>query len=118
MTVKKTKKNPSPGVRKHGEHASADQRIEAKKALEKARAFYGNDNLTTEPKALKSYVPPVAFVDVGIGVAIEYDSDKFDGKYRIYRHEFTKKRRLLISTDGSTIIIDPPLKLTKRGIEG
>lgn len=114
----KPKRNPSPGERKHGPHASADQRIAAAKALKKARDFFGNDDLVTEPRRLKTYRPPEAFVDVGLFVAIEYDSEKFDGEPRIYRHDITKKRRLLISVDGSTIIVDPPLKLTKRGIEG
>lgn len=116
--VKNPRKNPSPGERKHGPHASADERIAAAAALKKARAFFGNDDLVTEPQALKAYKPPTAFVDIGDFVAIEYDSDKFDGKGRIYRHEGTRKRRCLLSIDGSTMVFDPPFKLTKRGIEG
>ncbi len=114
----KTHKNPSPGERKHGPHASADERIAAAAALKKARAFFGNDDLVTEPQALRSYRAPVAFVDIGDFVAIEYDSEKFDGKDRIYRHEGTRKRRCLLSIDGTTMVFDPPFKLTKRGIEG
>lgn len=111
-------KNPSPGERKHGPHATADQRKEEAAALKKARAFYGNDDLVTVPRVLKSYKAPSAFVDIGDAVALVYGSDKFDGEYRVYEHEVTKKRRMLISVDGSTIVFDPPLKLTKRGIEG
>lgn len=116
--MKKRTKNPSPGERKHGPHASAEQRIAEKQALEKARAFYGNDELVTVPKKLKTYKMPEAFLDAGEFIAIEYDCIKFDGESRIYRHEITKKRRLLISVDGSTMIVDPPLRITKRGIEG
>jgi hypothetical protein len=116
--MKKRTKNPSPGERKHGPHASADERIAAAAALKKARAFYGNDDLMTEPQKLKSYKMPEAFLDAGDLVAVEYDCEKFDGESRIYRHEITQKRRLLISVDGSTMIIDPPLRITKRGIEG
>lgn len=115
---KKTTKNPSPGAIKHGPHASADQRKAAAAALKKARAFYGNDDLVTEPQALKTYRAPNAFVDLGDLVAIEYDSKKFDGEQRIYRHESERKRRCLMSVDGSTVVFDPPFKLTKRGIEG
>lgn len=115
---KKMTKNPSPGERKHGPHASADERIAARQALEKARAFYGNDDLVDEPRELKGFKLPEAFLDAGIAVAVEYDCIKFDGRSRIYRHEFTRKRRLLISVDGSTMIFDPPLRITKRGIEG
>lgn len=116
--VKNPTKNPSPGERKHGPHASADERIAAAAALKKARAFFGNDDLVTEPQALRSYRAPEAFVDIGDFVAIEYDSPKFDGTDRIYRHEGTRKRRCLLSIDGTTMVFDPPFKLTKRGIEG
>lgn len=112
------RKNPSPGERKHGPHASADERIAAATALKKARAFFGNDDLVTEPQALKSYKPPTAFVDIGDHIAIEYDSRKFDGTQRIYRHEDSVKRRCLLSIDGTTMVFDPPFRLTKRGIEG
>lgn len=111
-------KNPSPGERKHGPHASAEERKAAALALKKARAFFDNDNLVTEPQRLKAYKPPQAYVDIGDFIAIEYDSHKFDGKQRIYRHESQSKKRCLLSVDGSTMIFDPPLKLTKRGIEG
>lgn len=114
----RTTKNPSPGEREHGIHATASQRIAAAKALKKARDFYDSDDLVTVPKQLKGYQTPAAFVEIGDFVALEYDSDKFDGKPRIYRHEATKKRRFLMSVDGSTIIAWPPFKLTKRGIEG
>lgn len=114
----KTHKNPSPGEKKHGPHASAAERIAAAAALKKARAFFGNDDLVTEPQALRSYRAPEAFVDIGDFVAIEYDSEKFDGKDRIYRHQGTRKRRCLLSIDGTTMVFDPPFKLTKRGIEG
>lgn len=110
--------NPSPGERQHGLHASATQRKAAADLLKKARAFYGSDELTTVPRPLKGYKAPEAFVELGDMVALEYDSNKFDGKGRIYRHDATHKRRLLMSLDGSTIIVWPPFKLTKRGIEG
>lgn len=116
--MRKRTKNPSPGEREHGPHASADQRIAAAKALKKARDFYGNDELVTVPRRLKNYKVPEAFLDAGKFIAIEYDCEKFDGESRIYRHEITKPRRLLISVDGSTLIVDPPLRITKRGIEG
>lgn len=112
------KKNPSPGVRKYGEHATAKQRIEEAKAERAARAFFGNPDLETKAKVLRGYKAPAAFVEIGTVEAVEYNSDKFDGKERIYRHEAEKKRKFLISVDGSTIIVHPPFKVTKRGIEG
>jgi len=112
------KKNPSPGVEKFGDHATATQRIAAAAAERKARAFFGHPDLETRAKKLKGYKAPLAFVDIGNVVALEYDSDKFDGIERIYRHEAEKKRKFLISVDGSTIIVHPPFKITKRGIEG
>jgi hypothetical protein len=108
--IKKQKvKNPGG----YGDHGP-----EERAALRKARAFYGDDALVTHPKPLRGYVAPNAAVEIGELVAIEYDSNKFDGEPRIYRHDVTKKRKMFISIDGSTIIIQPPLKVTKRGIEG
>lgn len=112
------KGNPSPGERKHGPHASADERLAALEAVKAATAFYGNAELATKAKKLRGYKAPLAFVDIGDAVALEYDSDKFDGKPRIYRHECEVKRKMLISTDGSTVVFSPPFKVTKKGIEG
>jgi hypothetical protein len=86
--------------------------------IKKAQSWYGDDSLVTDPKPLRGYEAPNAVVEIGEMVAIEYGSMKFDGKQRIYRHECTKKRKCFISLDGSTIIIWPPFKVTKRGIEG
>ena len=69
-------------------------------------------------KILRGHRFPTAFLDAGRITSVEYESDKFDGTKRIYRHEVTKKRRLIISADGSTILIHPPFRITKRGIEG
>lgn len=113
-----TVENPSSGEFLHGKHASADQRIAAKEALESAAAFYGREDLVTKPRKLRRFKMPNAFVDIGDAVAIEYDSDKFDGVQRIYRHESESKRKALMSTDGSVMIFQPPFKLTERGIEG
>lgn len=106
--------NPSPGEMVFGEHASAEERL----MLAKALAFMGDKNLLTEPKLLKSYKAPHAMIEIGDLVALEYDSIKWDGKSRIFRHESDVKRKFLISPDGQTIVVDPPFRITKRGIEG
>lgn len=87
------------------------------KAMKKAKAWFQDDALVTKPQVI-DWTPPEAAVHIGQFVAIEYLSDKFDGTKRIYRHEVTKVRQMLLSPDGSTIIVDPPFKVTKRGIEG
>ena len=110
--------NPSPGVMLHGPHASAQQRQAAKRAEEAARRWYQDPALTTKAKALKSWTPPLAFVEVGTIVSICYQSEKYDGKSRDWEHEFTKKRRLFISPDGSTMVVYPPFQFTSQGIKG
>ena len=87
------------------------------KATKKAKAWFQDENLVTKPQVI-DWTPPESAVHIGQFVAIEYLSDKFDGTKRIYRHEVTKVRQMLLSPDGSTIIVDPPFKVTKRGIEG
>lgn len=107
-------KNPSPGEIVFGKHASAEER----KMLAKALAFMGDKDLLTEPRLLKSYKAPQAMIEIGDLVALEYDSIKWDGKSRIFRHESDVKRKFLISPDGQTIVVIPPFRITKRGIEG
>ena len=98
---KKPHRNPSP----------------AAVAMKKARDWNQNDDLLTEPRALKITLPQ-SYIELGEIVAIEYRSKKYDGKARVWRHEVTKRRALHLSTDGSVFIVKPGFKVTKRGIEG
>lgn len=105
----KTVKNPGG----YGSHRDLERAAERK-----AADWYQDDSLVTKAKPLRGYEAPNAAIEVGDMVAIEYSSKKFDGVTKTYRHEATKKRKMLISLDGSTIIVWPPFKVTKRGIEG
>jgi DNA-binding transcriptional ArsR family regulator len=87
------------------------------KATKKAIDWNQNKKLVTPPKPLK-IADNLEFLTIGDIVAIEYESNKFDGKKRVYRHDVTKNRTMSISTDGSVIIVKPGFKITKRGIEG
>jgi len=115
--AKKTK-NPKPRktrrkVKRNPEYK--DHATEA--AIAKAKDWFGLDSLLTEPE-LVDYQAPEAAVLIGRLVAVEYYSDKFDGKGRVYRHDLDRPRDLAVSVDGGTMMIFPPLKITKRGIEG
>jgi len=87
------------------------------KATKKAQAWYGKENLVTNASRV-SIPDSLELVEVGTILAIEYESKKFDGRSRAYRHDVTKKRTLYISTDGTVLVIKPGFKITKRGIEG
>lgn len=87
------------------------------RATKKAHDWFRRADLVTAPEMV-NWTPPKAAVHVGQILAIEYASDKFDGEDRAYRHEVTKHRELYLSPDGSTLIVDPPFKITTRGIEG
>jgi len=111
-------RNPKPRrtrrhVKKNPEYR--DHATEA--AIAKARDWFGLDSLLTEPE-LMDYQAPEAAVLIGRIVAIEYFSDKFDGKGRVYRHDFERQHDLILSVDGATMIVSPPMRVTKRGIEG
>lgn len=95
--------------------AQRDHATEA--AIAKAKDWFGLDSLLTEPEQL-AWTPPAAAVLIGRLVAIEYASDKYDGKERVYRHDLDHPRDLAISIDGSTMIVTPALRVTKRGLEG
>ncbi len=103
-----------PGAPSRGLFDNPNPRAKAEK---KARAWFGKDSLVTKVQEI-DWTPPESAVHIGQFIAIEYLSDKFDGVKRIYRHDVTKVRQMLLSPDGSTIIVDPPFKITKRGIEG
>jgi hypothetical protein len=98
-------------------HRNPSSSSSARKVVKKALDWFGKEGLVTEPRVIK--IPEdLGFVEIGKIVAIEYESSKFDGKSRVYRHEVTKNREMHLSTDGSVIIIKPGFKVTKRGIEG
>jgi len=86
-------------------------------AIQKARDWFGRDDLVTAPERIP-WTPPKAAVEVGTLVAIEYASDKWTGEETVYRHEFEQIRTMAISPDGSTIVVFPPFLITERGIEG
>jgi hypothetical protein len=86
-------------------------------ATAKAFAWFGREDLLTAAETL-DWTPPQSAVEIGLIEAIEYASDKFDGTMRSYRHDVVKPRRMFLSPDGSTIVVLPPFKVTKRGIEG
>lgn len=51
--------------------------------------------------------------------AIEYESDKYDGKRRRYRHEFEKPAYLACDPRGRFLVIyGRHIRVTARGIEG
>jgi hypothetical protein len=87
------------------------------KAVKKAKAWNQREDLVTKPRPIK-ISDDLEFVEIGPILAIEYESNKYDGKNRAYRHDVTKKRTLHVSTDGTVLIVKPGFKITKRGIEG
>ena len=90
---------------------------EVAKTIAKAREWFGDANLVTEPEVIPWTAPKTA-VHIGRLSAIEYVSDKFDGVETVYRHVFDEELDCVISLDGRTIVLSPGLKLTDRGIEG
>jgi hypothetical protein len=90
---------------------------EVARTIEKAREWFGDAALVTEPETMP-WNPPKTAVHIGQLVAIEYLSDKFDGVETVYRHVFDEMLDCVISLDGRTIVLSPGLKITDRGIEG
>jgi len=107
----------APGVPETGLFRNPTRSARSK-AEKKAKDWYQREDLTTEARPIKGFKLPEAYVEVGRIVAIEYESDKYDGKKKVWRHEVTKPRELHVSTDGSTLVVLPGFKITKRGIEG
>lgn len=59
------------------------------------------------------------FAELGRLVAVEYRSDKFDGRARTYRHKFETRPVLAATADGRVLVVlGGRTKVTARGIEG
>jgi hypothetical protein len=93
--------NPTPGSR----------------AVKKARAWYQQETLVSGAQTIK-LPDTVEAVEIGKIISITYESDKYDGKKRLWKHDVTGDRTLHISTDGKVLVVLPGFKVTKRGIEG
>ena len=93
--------NPAPGAR----------------AIKKAAAWYQKESLVTGAETIR-LPATVEAVKIGKIVSITYESDKYDGRKRLWKHDVTGDRDLHISTDGKVLVVLPGFKVTKRGIEG
>ncbi len=87
------------------------------KAEKKAKAWYQMERLETGAKTI-NLPDTVEAVEIGQIVSITYESDKYDGRKRLWKHDVTGDRTLHISTDGKVLVVLPGFKVTKRGIEG
>jgi len=87
------------------------------KAVKKAAAWYQKESLTTGAETIR-LPQTVEAVKIGKIVSITYESDKYDGRKRLWKHDVTGDRDLHISTDGKVLVVLPGFKVTKRGIEG
>jgi hypothetical protein len=67
---------------------------------------------------------PEKFVHIGKAVSLIYESDKFDGKKRLYKHDFKKHGNILAKPEGANGFSDLILmnnlkfKIKKEGITG
>jgi hypothetical protein len=87
------------------------------KAEKKAAAWYQMKRLESGAKTI-NLPDTVEAVEIGKIVSITYESDKYDGRKRLWKHDVTGDRTLHISTDGKVLVVLPGFKVTKRGIEG
>lgn len=86
-------------------------------AEKKAKAWYQKETLNTGARTI-NLPHTVEAVEIGKIVSITYESDKYDGRKRLWKHDVTGDRTLHISTDGKVMVVLPGFKVTKRGIEG
>lgn len=94
-----------------------DNPAPGRKAEKKAKAWYQMERLETGAKTIR-LPDTVEAVEIGKIISITYESDKYDGRKRLWKHDVTGDRTLHISTDGKVMVVLPGFKITKRGIEG
>ena len=86
-------------------------------ALKKAAAWYQKESLVTGVQTIK--LPhTVEAVEVGKLISITYESDKYDGRKRLWKHDVTGDKTLHISADGKVLVVLPGFQVTKQGIKG
>lgn len=93
---------------------------DTKKAIRLSREFFGFDPRTLKQRDLKW---PKSLILMGACRRVDYLTDKFDGIFRQYYHDFNKKCVLLGSPDtqkngDGMLIILGKFKITKSGITG
>lgn len=104
----------APGVPSRG---LFDNPTPGRVALKKAAAWYQDENLVDGVKTIR--LPhTVEAVEVGKLISITYESDKYDGKKRLWKHDVTGDKTLHISADGKVLVVLPGFQVTKQGIKG
>ncbi len=86
-------------------------------ALKKAAAWYQDERLVDGVKTIR-LPQTVEAVEVGKLISITYESDKYDGKKRLWKHDVTGDKTLHISADGKVLVVLPGFQVTKQGIKG
>lgn len=86
-------------------------------ALKKATAWYQDERLVDGVKTIR--LPhTVEAVEIGKLISITYESDKYDGRKRLWKHDVTGDKTLHISADGKVLVVLPGFQVTKQGIKG
>ena len=92
------------------------------KQIKEARRVYSkwfhfdSEDIVEHPFPFKMNGNTLVLVHLGSVARIDYDSDKFDGKFKGYTHNFKKKPFLYTTYNGKVLIISP-VRLTSAGIE-
>lgn len=99
---------------------TANPAIETRRAVELSKLFHGFDPRKIKAVNIKW---PGSLTALGACVRIDYACDKWDGKDRIYFHDFVRPAVVYAApspqADGSNIlIVHGKFKITKAGIEG
>jgi len=94
-----------------------DNPTPGKLALKKAGAWYQKESLVDGVETIR--LPhTVEAVRIGKIISITYESDKYDGHKRLWKHDVTGDKDLHISADGKVLVVLPGFQVTKQGIKG
>lgn len=94
-----------------------DNPTPGKVALKKAGAWYQKESLVDGVETIR--LPhTVEAVKIGKIISITYESDKYDGRKRLWKHDVTGDKDLHISADGKVLVVLPGFQVTKQGIKG
>jgi len=86
-------------------------------ALKKAKAWYQKESLVDGVQTIR--LPhTVEAVKIGKLISLTYESEKYDGRKRLWKHDVTGDKDLHISADGKVLVVLPGFVVTSQGIKG
>jgi len=97
----------------------AFKKVDKRTPVQKFLDFTGREKAVITNENIDLPGPKEKLIFVGRAPEINYLSNKFDGKIRLYKHKLKKHGKIFITSNGKTIIISGlNINVKKEGLTG